>query len=1463
MAYIILELGSFEDTVGRVNHDEFDILKGSRSSSFFYKTAAKIPVDAVGVHRYPLDTEKKRSDLQAPGTDSRTLGCIIVRVALEGGIKLVSVESPFVVKSNADADLLCEIRDHNGLSLLWRCLLPKSDGKDASSADQEIVSVPADIVPFIHDGSYVFSATALSRESSSVHETELLLSRSGAVEVPTPPPFSRSSINRGLIDDKEIALLPFLPKDGTQVETGASRSEKVHLSVCSVRIGSFSEVKSGLAIPEQRMLFFRSPLVIRNNLALPIAIQLRVKVPPRLLHTNSSNVLSAGTTREATLSRQIGGVPEWEDIGILDCGQSVNWTGAFSTDKVELRVKFVGSDGAENSRRFPSWSTAVTIPPKSISARATGRPGSSNVDSLPPMRVLDASNVPLLLSVAVEGGSSPSDSDPGVHENIRRFAQSIASANRVISVYVPYWIVDGTGLDLEFFSGALVAGQLHRRISNERKGGNQQKNGLTMGLAELLEDDMLMHLPSRSPFEVMMIGENKSTRLTVRMRETRKRNESIRRNNIYPWSDPILLLSDQAAQHDITVLSPLELSNAAESSDASDSFRYVLRSRTIHAPERFGGNLTKLIHVVNRWAIVNELGRDIEIATEYGRNIPFLVKAVGRAQPFHFDDSSPIRFRFKEFGWSWSGKFSAQANSREVTLRLRHNMKGYTVIATVDFQARKSATSLIVFRVASHPPFRLENHTMHPLYFGQSTIFLGSDESALDSMLLPYQNADFAWDEPEVLRRAVTVKAAGTDLPNSVDAMLGRFYLDRIAPGMELNLESRLFKGECVPDGPTRVLRISDASMPRLPSFRRGESNEFHRKPQMSSLSVSLAVKLAHGIGVSVVDWSPQELLYIRLDDILLERNINPKRDAVSVAVGNIKVNNQMWVTPYPVLLKMGRRLDSLHGARRRNRRHNAVSLSWQRALNTHGGYGDLTMLERVELATEPAFINADGNLAELLEKMVLQVSGTRTHDHQILQPLSRNADLRKVLGISGSEIERNERTKASSSKKALATFDWGSSSDFMATAALAAKLRNQHFISPTSGSAPPAGTAPTGKEIPSSLSKPLQKYYIEKLRISAAKAELSWSGPLPGALSSLLLQALTFENLPLRLRQFSSTHAYGTAENHLQAIKSHYLSFWRIVDLLMGLSYNPTFLIRAVVFTCRESFASILDSWSDTCMNAAERLMNVMPKVVELQPSYDDGLPLQHHMSPSLAVRRVLIRPFVALPASILRGSANVNAWWSSLLRYGPQDANRTTRGLVRSRNPRLFASVDGKDLLVEYVEGENAGKALLSRVRMGMYLGEGYIFHTEGTLQGKAKSMSPNDMDSAPLIVMITSERVLLLDGKLDRDFCSVKFEVLFENLVHAEMTRIESKSSSEFDLVTIWYLCDSGHAAGNSEDRMARYAKAITGSVDSGIDVLHCKSIFVPRTTGRVLIEKIGNIDKEVLHNLNAEDEIPRQQ
>jgi hypothetical protein len=203
---------------------------------------------------------------------------------------------------------------------------------------------------------------------------------------------------------------------------------------------------------------------------------------------------------------------------------------------------------------------------------------------------------------------------------------------------------------------------------------------------------------------------------------------------------------------------------------------------------------------------------------------------------------------------------------------------------------------------------------------------------------------------------------------------------------------------------------------------------------------------------------------------------------------------------------------------------------------------------------------------------------------------------------------------------------------------------------------------------------------------------------------------------------------------------------------------------------------------------------------------------------------------------------------WFSSQLKFGNRGGGaQRTGGLVRSRNPRLFAHLDGKDLLVEYVEGENAGKALLSRVRMGLHLGEGYFFHAEGAREQRINAKSRIDLDPSPLILMITSERVLLLTGRLDRNFCSVAWEAYFMNIVHVVIVPADELSTFTYDEIIIWHLSDPEFSEGNEVDSTIAYAKNLV----AGIDVLHKKSIFVPRLLGKQVLAKMHTVDNRLGH------------
>jgi len=365
-------------------------------------------------------------------------------------------------------------------------------------------------------------------------------------------------------------------------------------------------------------------------------------------------------------------------------------------------------------------------------------------------------------------------------------------------------------------------------------------------------------------------------------------------------------------------------------------------------------------------------------------------------------------------------------------------------------------------------------------------------------------------------------------------------------------------------------------------------------------------------------------------------------------------------------------------------------------------------------------------------------------------------------------------------------------------------------------------------------LSKRRQKYYIERSRVSTIAAEISWSGALPikSSLPTLLRPALTFEGLPLLLRPFSHAHVYGTASDHIQNLKSHYVSIWRIFDLVVGVLTNPAFLVRACVFTWREAFSSGLEIVSSALAASESSLMELNAP----------NLGRQENVAYSSALYKATVEPVLNLQAAMLRGLASITSHWSSILHYNAS-RHQVTTGSVRSRNPRLFANVDGQDLLVSYVEGENAGRALLSRVRMGAHLSEGYVGHIEGVHCTKLRPKFETDMDPCEFILMITFERLILLNGQYNGFFCDVIWEASFVELVYVESKDVADVPSHT--LVLLWFLKNNC-----LHSREERQANALTSDA-TGIDSLSHKEMFVSKAFAPFLFAKLRAIDPYIMN------------
>jgi hypothetical protein len=259
-------------------------------------------------------------------------------------------------------------------------------------------------------------------------------------------------------------------------------------------------------------------------------------------------------------------------------------------------------------------------------------------------------------------------------------------------------------------------------------------------------------------------------------------------------------------------------------------------------------------------------------------------------------------------------------------------------------------------------------------------------------------------------------------------------------------------------------------------------------------------------------------------------------------------------------------------------------------------------------------------------------------------------------------------------------------------------------------------------------------------------------------------------------------------------------------------------------------------------------------------------------------------IGPFVKFNLALVHGLAAASGAGSHYLRYSASSRHRDSGVLVRSRNPRLFANVNGKDLLVEYVEGESAGKAFLSRVSTGTYLGEGYNFHAEGIRLSlsRVSLASPSSPSSASTgtrrsdltretstyILMLTFERVLLLSGALNASFCDVVWDSHFADVVYVEVRDVkleEPTGMSAFVLLVWWFLQPASRGVGREE----RISRAFVSDI-GGLDALESRELFVPSELASQVLTRLHQtsphwIDHDTMARLslqNSQSSPPRR-
>ncbi|XP_029689291.1 vacuolar protein sorting-associated protein 13D isoform X3 [Takifugu rubripes] len=126
-----------------------------------------------------------------------------------------------------------------------------------------------------------------------------------------------------------------------------------------------------------------------------------------------------------------------------------------------------------------------------------------------------------------------------------------------------------------------------------------------------------------------------------------------------------------------------------------------------------------------------------------------------------------------------------------------------------------------------------------------------------------------------------------------------QFINQKMRPG------SGVLSVQVLPDGPTRVLQISDFYQRRMiqssSSVEQDRSKDWV-KPE-SEQELEVLVNLEEGVGVSLVNKVPEELVFVTLSGIRVHFTRTTANEVLEVSIQRIQVDNQLLGTTQPVIL--------------------------------------------------------------------------------------------------------------------------------------------------------------------------------------------------------------------------------------------------------------------------------------------------------------------------------------------------------------------------------------------------------------------------------------------------------------------------------------------------------------------------------------------------------------------------------
>ena len=554
---------------------------------------------------------------------------------------------------------------------------------------------------------------------------------------------------------------------------------------------------------------------------------------------------------------------------------------------------------------------------------------------------------------------------------------------------------------------------------------------------------------------------------------------------------------------------------------------------------------TRVTIVVDRYILLNSMGQSLE-ARQFGNEDVTTVHPNDQCPFWWRPGNQLIQIRLARYGWAWSGRFSLKREG-EIPLRLR-NEHDNTVFFVLVHVIKQGPRICIVFKGGdSVAPYRIENHTLETFKLRQVTKKGWRQDVNLQpkqTSLLPYHTCAYAWDEPLAPQEIVLELLRNGQ---SRSELVGTFSFNRLETfPLKNNLLIRL-----IAQGPTRVLCIHDHRI-SMNSTITNKVEPDAVKPELFKLYMNVA-----SLGISIIDRTPQELVYMSITDISVEHTTNVGEDSLKMEVSRVQIDSQILNTPFPSMLyplkheedeKTSQKnqingilptlTSQLYVMSRNTRRPVFLSIELIRNFT----YPGVMFVPTLSIKVSPFDVNIEGVVISRLYNMVSNFMDENNVDFQVLGDTNTNA----IQWPKSNQISRSY----SSGKQDL----FSGRKDSLEELANLSSPRH-HFVDDLGVETAANVIARKVLELsapPLRLTQPSPKVYLQHMELSDLRLNVSFSAEginpvinsivasgdsmMSNALSTVVIAmfstALKIDNCPLRFSTYSLDHAFLSVDD-------------------------------------------------------------------------------------------------------------------------------------------------------------------------------------------------------------------------------------------------------------------------------------------------------------------------------------------